>query len=141
MHAPCSTNQRSLATNSCNTVVVFLAFCVAGKTSTTSEKYVHSLHRRSRLLYCISLLAGLPACATRPLWLIQIKEGRLFPKFSYTTRLPDILRWLPVPAPIRLRTLVLAYCAANRSGPSSIQATVKPARPIRSMTEKPLASP
>ncbi|KAM9402638.1 uncharacterized protein ACWYII_029625 [Salvelinus alpinus] len=68
----------------------------------------------SRLDYCNSLLAGLPACAIKPLQLIQNAAARLvfnLPKFSHVTPLLHSLHWLPVEARIRYKTMVLAYGA------------------------------
>ncbi|KAM9559810.1 uncharacterized protein ACWYII_015600 isoform 2-T2 [Salvelinus alpinus] len=100
----------------------------------------------SRLDYCNSLMAGLPACAIKPLQLIQNAAARLvfnFPKFSHVTPLLRSLHWLPVEARIRYKTMVLAYGAVRGTAPPYLQALIRPytqTRALRSSTSGLLAS-
>ncbi len=92
----------------------------------TSWSYTEALIV-SHLDYYNSLLAGLPACATWPLQLIQNAAHRLvfnLPKFPRTTHFLHTL--LPVAAEIRIKLLLLAYHTGKGSGQTYIQDTVKP---------------
>ena len=89
----------------------------------------------SRLDYCNSLLAGLPASAIKPLQRIQNAAARLvfnLPKFSHVTPLFRDLHWLPVVARIKFKT-ILAYKAVDGTAPAYLQALLKPHTPARSL--------
>ena len=76
-----------------------------------------------------SLLAGLPACTTHPLQRIQNAAARLvfnLPRRSHVTPLLMSLRWLPITARIRFKTLLLVpgtFQAVNGTAPDYIQST------------------
>ena len=69
----------------------------------------------SRLDYCnallTGLLTGLPACAVKPLQMVQNAAARLVfdqPKRAHVTPLFIELHWLPLAARISFKSLMLA---------------------------------
>ncbi|XP_030629371.1 uncharacterized protein LOC115811348, partial [Chanos chanos] len=101
----------------------------------------------SCLNYCNTLLAGLQACAIRPLQLVQNAAARLLfnlPKHSHVTPLLTAIHWLLVAAHIQFKTLVLAYQATKGYTPSHLQSLITPytpARALQSTTSDQLAVP
>ena len=101
----------------------------------------------SRLDYCNVLLSGLPACAVRPLQMIQNAAARLVfnqPKRAHVTPLFIELHWLPLAARIKFKALMLAYRVNDGSAPIYLNSLLKPyvtRRPLRSSKERFLARP
>ncbi|CAM4575233.1 unnamed protein product [Leuciscus chuanchicus] len=96
----------------------------------------------SRLDYCNALLAGLPACATKPLQMIQNAAARLVfnePKRAHVTPLFISLHWLPLAARIKFKALTLAYRTITGSAPSYFHSLLRvyiPTRHLRSVNER-----
>ncbi|KAJ8415237.1 hypothetical protein AAFF_G00009350 [Aldrovandia affinis] len=101
----------------------------------------------SCLDYCTSLLAGLLACAIKPLHLVQNAATCLvfnLPKFTHVTPLLTTLHWVPIAARIEFKSLVLAYQATRGTAPSYLQTLITPytpARPLRSASSGKLTIP
>ncbi|XP_029580532.1 uncharacterized protein LOC115169183 [Salmo trutta] len=135
----------SLVTRSCRFMLYNIRRVQPCLTQEAAQVLIQALVL-SRLDYCNSLLAGLPACAIKPLQLIQNAAARLvfnLPKFSHVTPLLRSLHWLPVEARIRYKTMVLAYGAVRGTAPPYLQALIRPytqTRALRSSTSGLLAS-
>ncbi|XP_038570659.1 uncharacterized protein LOC119899895, partial [Micropterus salmoides] len=101
----------------------------------------------SRIDYCNALLAGLPACAVKPLQMVQNAAALLVfdqPKRTHVTPLFSHLHWLPVASRIKFKSLMLAYRVTTGSAPiylNSIIQTYVPSHPLRSSNERRLALP
>ena len=101
----------------------------------------------SRLDYCNALLAGLPACAVKPLQMIQNAAARLIfnqPKRTHVTPLLIELHWLPLAARIKFKSLMLTYKVLRGSAPFYLSALIKAQatpRQLRSSNDCRLAVP
>ncbi len=101
----------------------------------------------SRLVYCNTLLAGLPSNTIKPLQMIQNAAARLVfnePKRAHVTPLFVSLHWLPVTTRIKFKTLMLAYRTTTGSAPSFFHSLLQiyiPSRSLRSASERRLVVP
>ena len=87
----------------------------------------------SKLDYCNSLLTGLPACALKPLQLIQNVLVFNQTKFSHVSPLLRSLHRLPVVARTEYKTLMLTFKAAKGMAPPYLQNLINPYNPTRSL--------
>ncbi len=74
----------------------------------------------SRLDYCNTLLAGLPASSIKPLQLIQNAAAALIfnePKITHVTPLFINLHWLPIAAHIKFKAIMFAFKTTSGSAP------------------------
>ncbi|KAK0150933.1 hypothetical protein N1851_007971 [Merluccius polli] len=109
---------------------------LTGRTGTCFRRTGTKALVLSRLDYCNSLLAGLPASAIKPLQRIQTAAARLvfnLPKSSHVTPLFRDLQRLPVAARITFKTTVPTYKAVNGTAPTHLRALVRPHAPARAL--------
>ena len=101
----------------------------------------------SRLDYSNTLLTGLPACAVKPLRMVQDVAVQLVfdqLKRAHFTPLFIELHWLPLDARIKFKTLMLAYKVRNGTAPIYLNALTKAyvtTRSLRSSQDCRLAAP
>ncbi len=95
----------------------------------------------SRLDYCNTLLAGLPASYNKPFQLIQNAAAKLIfndPKIMHVTSLFHNLHWLPIAARIKFKALMFAYETTSGSALlylNSLLQTYVPSRSLHSASE------
>ncbi|XP_061086797.1 linker for activation of T-cells family member 1-like isoform X2 [Conger conger] len=102
---------------------------------TASEKNYINVKDEPFGLFPDDILASLPACAIKPLQLVQNAAARLItsrPRSAHVTPLLIGLHWLPIATRIRLKALVLAFQAAKGTArPYTVELHVHACFPFR----------
>ena len=100
----------------------------------------------SRLDYCNSLLAGIPAVQTTRIQYVQNTAARIVSRCSRRDHISPVIRslhWLPISERVKFKTLTLTFKALRQGPPylSELVTRYVPGRSLRSQSDNLLVEP